>query len=98
MTGKTSPVRRKRRPQRSNTLKDIGRLLGVADNAHVDRKDRLLAQAASLSDTEGAARSNFWKIQRLNLFARELRFQIVANDRAFPMLSLYDEAAEFTSL
>jgi hypothetical protein len=28
MTGKTSPVRRKRRPQRGNTLKDIGRLLG----------------------------------------------------------------------
>ena len=39
MTGKTSPVRRKRRPQRSNTLKDIGRLLGVVDNAHTDRKD-----------------------------------------------------------
>jgi hypothetical protein len=83
MTGKTSPVRRKRRPQRSNSLKDIGRLLGVADNAHVDRKDKLLAQASTLNDTEGAARSNFWKIQRLNLFARELGFQIVANDRAF---------------
>ena len=34
MTGKTSPVRRKRRPQRSNSLKDIGRLLGVAGTAH----------------------------------------------------------------
>jgi hypothetical protein len=65
MTGKTSPVRRKRRPQRSNTLKDIGRLLGVAETAHVDRKDRLLATAASLNDTEGSARSNFWKMQRL---------------------------------
>jgi hypothetical protein len=84
MTGfRASPVRRKRRPQRSNTLKDIGHLLGVAENAHVDRKDKLLAQAASLNETEGAARSNFWKIQRLNLFARELGFQIVANDRAF---------------
>ena len=61
MTGKTSPVRRKRRPQRSNTLKDIGRLLGVADTAHVDRKDKLLAQAAFLNDTEHAARSNYFK-------------------------------------
>jgi hypothetical protein len=37
MTGKTSAVRRKGRPQRSKTLKDIGLLLGVADNAHTDR-------------------------------------------------------------
>ena len=83
MTGKTSPVRRKRRPQRSNTLKDIGRLLGVADNAHTDRKDKLLSQAAYLNDTALAARGNYFKIQRLNFFARELGFQFVANDRAF---------------
>ena len=31
MTGKTSPVRRKRRPQRSNTLKDIKRLTEAAE-------------------------------------------------------------------
>jgi hypothetical protein len=83
MTGKTSPVRRKRRPRRSNTLQDIGRLLGVAGTAHVDRRGKLLAQAAFLNDTERAARSIFWKIQQLNLFARELGFQFVANDRAF---------------
>jgi hypothetical protein len=29
MTGKTAPMRRKRKPQRSNTLKDNGRLLGM---------------------------------------------------------------------
>ena len=51
MTGKTSTVRRKRRPQRSNTLKDIGRLLGVAGTTHIDRKDKLLAHAAFLNDT-----------------------------------------------
>jgi len=58
-------VRRKRRPQRSNTLKDIGRLLGVAGTTNVDRKDKLLAQAAFLSRL--AARANYFKIQRLNL-------------------------------
>jgi hypothetical protein len=47
-------VRRKRRPRR-NTLKEIGRLLGVADTAHTDRKDKLQAQAATLSDTRGIA-------------------------------------------
>jgi hypothetical protein len=76
-------VRRKRRPQRSNTLKDIGRLLGVAGTAHVDRKDKLLAQAAFLNDAQLAARSNYFKIRQLNLFARELGFQMVANDRVF---------------
>ena len=76
MTGKTSPVRRKRRPQRSNTLKDIGRLLGVAGTAHGDRKERLLAQAAFLNDTALAARGNYFKIQRLNFFARELRIPV----------------------
>jgi hypothetical protein len=82
MTGKTSPVRRKRRPQRSNSLKDIGRLMGVADTVHSDRKDRLSAQAAYLNDTALAARGNYFKIQRLNFFARELGFLFVANDRA----------------
>ena len=80
MTGKTSPVRRKRRPQRSNSLKDIGRLLGVADTAHSDRKDRLLASAAALSDTEGAARSNYFKIQHANLFLRDFGVRLIAND------------------
>jgi hypothetical protein len=37
MTGKTAPMRRKRKPQRSNTLKDIGRLLGMADTAYSER-------------------------------------------------------------
>jgi hypothetical protein len=50
---------------RSNTLKDIGRLLGVADNTHTDRKDKLLSQAAYLNDTALAARGNYFKIQRL---------------------------------
>jgi hypothetical protein len=45
---KTSPVRRKRRPQRSNSLKDIGRLLGVAGTAHVDRKNKVLVQTVPL--------------------------------------------------
>lgn len=79
---KAAPVRRKRRPQRSNSLKDIGRLLGVAETAHSDCKDKLLANAASLNHTELAARGNYFKIQRLNLFARELGFQFVANDPA----------------
>jgi hypothetical protein len=77
---KAAPVRRKRRPQRSNSLKDIGRLLGVAETAHVDRKDKLLAEAAFMNDTALAARGNYFKIQRLNLFARELGFQMVASE------------------
>jgi hypothetical protein len=83
MTGKTAPMRRKRRPQRSNTLKDIGRLLGMADTAYSDRKDRLLANAASLSDTNGAARSNYFRIQLANLFLRDFGVHLVANDRVF---------------
>jgi len=51
MTGKTSPVRRKRRPQRSNTLKDIGRLLGVADNAHTDREGSLPERHRAIWDS-----------------------------------------------
>jgi hypothetical protein len=82
-TGKTSSVRRKRRPQRSNSLKNIGRLLGAAGTDHVDRKDKLLAQAAFLNDTALAARDNYFKIQRPKFFARELGFQIVDNDRTF---------------
>jgi hypothetical protein len=65
----------KRRPQRINTLKDIGRrLLGVADTAHVDRMDKLLAQAAYLNDTAPAARGNYFKIQPINLFLRQYGF------------------------
>jgi hypothetical protein len=77
---KAAPVRRKRRPQRSNSLKDIGRLIGVADTAHSDRKDRLSAQAAYLNDTALAARGHYFKIQRLNFFARELGFQMVVSE------------------
>jgi hypothetical protein len=57
MTGKTAPMRRKRRPQRGNSLKDIGRLLGVAANTYIDREDRLLAQGAFCpQDAERATR------------------------------------------
>jgi hypothetical protein len=82
MTGKTAPMRRKRKPQRSNTLKDIGRLLGLADTAYSERKDRLLANAASLSDANGAARSNYFRIQ-LAFFLRDFGVHLVANDRVF---------------
>ena len=61
--------------QRINTLKDIGRrLLGVADTAHVDIMDKLLAQAAYLNDTAPAARGNYFKIQPINLFLRQYGF------------------------
>ena len=94
MTGKTSPVRRKRRPQRSNSLKDIGRLIGVADTAHVDRKDKLLAQAAFLNDTALAARGNYFKIQTINLFLRQYGVRLIANDRVFHIYEQWPGAIE----
>jgi hypothetical protein len=74
----------KRRPRRSNTLKDLQRLLGVAGTAHeTSRKDRLLAKIRKLSDTEGNALGNYFKIQTANLFLRQFGVQLIANDRVF---------------
>jgi hypothetical protein len=71
----------KRRPRRSNSLKDLKRLLGGAEVAHgQSRHDRLLEHAAALADTEAAARENYFKIQILNLFAPDLGFRFVVND------------------
>jgi hypothetical protein len=72
----------RRRPRRSNSLKDIGRLLGVAGTAHEEsRRDRLLAKVRKLSDTDINARSNYFKIQTVNLFLRQFGVQLIANDR-----------------
>ena len=58
----------RRRPRRANSLKDLKRLLGGAEVAHgKSRRDRMLEHAALLSDTKAAARSNYFKIQILNL-------------------------------
>jgi hypothetical protein len=84
MTGRAAPVRR--RPRRSNTLKDIGRLIGIASTAHEDRKDRLLAKVRKLSDTEGSARSNYFTIQTVNLVLRRFGVQLIANDRVLHVL------------
>jgi hypothetical protein len=80
MTVRNPPVRR--RPRRSNSLKDIGRLLGIAGTAYEEsRKDRLLAKVCKLSDTQGNARNNYFKIQTANLFLRQFGVQLIANDR-----------------
>jgi hypothetical protein len=81
MTGKAAPVRR---PRRSNSLKDLQRLLGVAGTAHEEsRKDRLLAKVRKLSDTETNARNNCFKIATVNLFLRRYGVRLIANDRVF---------------
>jgi hypothetical protein len=76
----------RRRPRRSNTLKDIGRLIGIARTNYDDRKHRLHAHAALLVDTEAAAWSNYWKIRTINLQASGLGFTLVPNDRVFHVL------------
>ena len=53
-----------RRPRRANTLKDLPRLLGIAEPAHEEsRRDRLLAKARRMSDTLPNARRNYFNIQ-----------------------------------
>src|SRR5258708_40376849 len=86
MTAKRPPMTR--RPRRSNSLKDLPRLLGVAVTAYEGRKDRLLAHAANLNNTEGSAHSNYFKIQTANLFLRQFGVQLIANDR---VLHIYEE-------
>jgi hypothetical protein len=83
MTVRNPPVRR--RPRRSNSLKDIARLLGTAGTSHEEdsRQARLLAKIRKLSDTDGNARGNYFKIQTINLFLRQFGVQLIANDRAF---------------
>jgi hypothetical protein len=76
----------RRRPRRSNTLKDIGRLIGIARTNYDDRKHRLHAHAALLVDTEAAAWSNYWKIRTINLQATGMGFKFVPNDRVFYVL------------
>jgi hypothetical protein len=77
----------RRRPRRSNSLKDIGRLLGMAGAVHEDsRKDRLLAKVRKLSDTEGNARNNYFKIQTANLFLSQFGLKLIANDRVLHIL------------
>jgi hypothetical protein len=87
MTGpKAAPVRR---PRRSNSLKDIGRLLKASRTTYEgSRADRFKALAARLSDTEDAAYGNYFKIQTVNLFLRQFGIQLTANDRAF---HIYEE-------
>jgi hypothetical protein len=74
----------RRRPRRSNSLKDIGRLLGMAEPAHEEsRRDRLLAKARRMSDTVPNARRNYFNIQTANLFLRQFGVTLIANDRVF---------------
>jgi hypothetical protein len=83
MTG-SSRRARVRRPRRSNSLKDIGRLLSIAPVAYEEsRPDRLLAKARRMADTEPNAWHNWWKIQTANLYLREFGVQLIANDRVF---------------
>lgn len=87
MTVRNPPVRR--RPRRSNSLKDIGRLLGIAGTAYEEsRQDRLLAKVRQLSDTDGNAHSNYFVAQTANLFLRQFGIQLIANDR---VLHVYEE-------
>ena len=74
------PARRSRRPQRANSLKDVGRLFAIAGTVY-DRKDAFLAKIRALNETEGAARSNYQTIQHLNRRFREFGVQMIANDR-----------------
>ena len=72
----------RRRPRRSNSLKDLQRRLGAARTVYDPRHQRFQAHALALTD----AADNYWKIQTLDLFARELGFQFIANDRVFHFL------------
>lgn len=73
-----------RRPRRANTLKDLPRLLGIAEPAHEEsRRDRLLAKARRMSDTLPNARRNYFNIQVANLFLRAFGVTLIANDRVF---------------
>lgn len=76
------PIRR--RPRRSNSLKDIGRLLGTAGTTYGE--DEFLALAARLNNVNETARSNFFKIQRLNLEALGTGLKFIANDRVVHLL------------
>jgi hypothetical protein len=78
----------RRRPRRSNSLKDIGRLLSTASTTYEDRKGRLEVHSAKLNNTDGNAHSNYFKIQTANLFLRQFGVQLIANDRAF---HIYEE-------
>ena len=72
-----------RRPRRSNSLNDVGRLIGIAHTVYDDREVR--AHAVLLSNSEANAWSNYWKIRSLDLQASGMGFKLVPNDR--PMQS-----------
>lgn len=76
----------RRRPRRNNSIKAQDRLFGSARIAYDPRHERFLAHVLALANTEDSARSNYWKIQTLSLFARNLGFQFIANDRVFHFL------------
>lgn len=74
----------RRRPRRSNSLKDLQRLLPVAKTAYEEsRQVRLEVHSAKLNNTEANAFNNYFKIQTANLFLRQFGVQLVANDRSF---------------
>jgi hypothetical protein len=62
----------------------LGRLLGVAGATY--ERDALMALAAKLNNVEQTARSNYFKIQLLNLEALGTGLKFVANDRMVHIL------------
>jgi hypothetical protein len=84
MTGnRAAPVRR---PRRSNTLKDIQRLLGGAGTTYESRKDRLIDTPAkyAVHPTAGA-RTIHWRLCSMNLELQGTGHSVTEND-----LSLID--------
>ena len=88
MTGKAAPMKTnfRRRPRRSNSLKDLQRLLGAARTVYGSSKDRLASHAKYFVHPREGLRDIDVRVRMMNLELQGTGFSVTADD-----LSLIDQ-------
>jgi hypothetical protein len=88
MTGKAAPMKTnfRRRPRRSNTLKDLQRLLGTASTIYENGKDRLASHAKYFVHPREGLQGIDVRLRMMNLELQDTGFSVTADD-----LSLIDQ-------